>query len=160
MNNNHSVDGRIGAKGAELGTTKGGKQFIKFSLANNSFSGGQEETVWYDVTCYDPFIIENKLEKLKKGVPVMVYGTLKVDHNVRDNKVWINMNLTAYRIDIMGGNGNQQDQTNETQQASTYTGGTQSEKIAPQPKQEPVTVTEPETYSTGSFSDGSDDLPF
>ena len=66
MNNIHIVDGRIGAKGAEVLSTRGGKPFIKFSLANNSFIGGQEKTTWYDVVCYDPFIIDNKTEKLKK----------------------------------------------------------------------------------------------
>lgn len=158
MNNIHIVDGRIGAKGAEVSSTQGGKKFVKFSLANNMFIGGQEKTVWYDVTCYDQYVIENKVEKLKKGTPVQVVGTLVTDANVKDNKVWINNNLTAVKIDILvlGTKDVQSGQTETTQEASTYTGGTQSEKIAPQPKQEP----EPETYSTGSFSDGSDDLPF
>ena len=60
----------------------------------------------------------------------------------------------------MGGNGNPQDQANETQQASTYTGGTQSERIAQQPATEPAPEPVQEAYSTGSFGDGSDDLPF
>lgn len=161
MNNTHIVDGRIGAKGAEVSSTKGGKPFIRFSLANNMFIGGQEKTVWYDVTCYDPFIIENKAERLKKGTPVQVIGTLDVDHNVRDNKVWINMNLTAVKIDIMSLGGGENSGHTETSQVSTYTGGTPSEKIA---TQQPPKVEEKqeEVYSTGTFESGSgeDDLPF
>ena len=159
MNNTYSVDGRIGAIGAELGTTKGGKPYIKFSLANNSFSGGQEKTVWHEVTCYDPFIIENKKDKLKKGTWVFVTGVLDVDHRVKDNKLWINMNVTAYKIDIANSGGQSNAEANQTQigesasQPSVYTGNTKSEAVA---------KTVPEEISTGTFdgSGGDGDLPF
>ena len=161
MNNIHIVDGRIGAKGAEVLSTRGGKPFIKFSLANNSFIGGQEKTTWYDVVCYDPFIIDNKTEKLKKGTPVMVHGTLFTDSNVKENKVWLNHNLTAYRIDIMALGNGENSGTTETvkEQPSVYTGGTPSEAVA---TQAPVQEKPAEEYSTGNFegSGGDDDLPF
>lgn len=160
MNNSHTVDGRIGAKGAEKGVTRGGKEFIRFSLANNSFSGGQEKTVWYDVTCYDPFIIENKLEKLKKGTWVSVQGTLDVDSRVSDNKVWINMNLTAFRIDIVnsGSSGSTESRQTAEETPSVYTGGTKSD-LTKEETPKAVSVNE-EEYSTGTFSSGTDDLPF
>ena len=54
-----TFDGRIGASGAEVRTTKGGKPYVRFSVANNSFANGAEKTEWYEVTSYDEYIINN-----------------------------------------------------------------------------------------------------
>lgn len=160
MNNIHIVDGRIGAKGAEVLQTKGGKPFVRFSLANNMFVGGQEKTVWYDVTSYDPFIIENKVDKLKKGSWVQVVGTLDADSKVKDNKVWINLNLTATKIDfVSSGSSESAPQTQEAKSqpsVSVYTGATDNVSTTM-----PVQEKKEDNISTGVFSSGGDDeLPF
>lgn len=162
MNNTHIVDGRIGAKGAEVCQTKGGKPFIKFSLANDAFIGGVQKTIWYDVTCYDQFIIDNKAERLKKGTPVQVVGTLVTDANVgKDNKIWINNNLTAIKIEIIafgGGETSGRTEDNKDEMPSTYTGGTKSEKIVKNQHEDETVVTTGKFSMTNEAQD--DELPF
>ena len=93
-------DGRIGANGAEVRSTNGGKPYVRFSVANNSFINSQEVTEWFDVTSYDPHVIENRVEALKKGTYVIISGQLNTKTNVKDNKVWVNQYVTSESIDI------------------------------------------------------------
>lgn len=93
-------DGRIGANGAEVRTTNGGKPYVRFSVANNSFVNSQEVTEWFDVTSYDPHVIENRIKSLTKGTYVIISGQLNTKTNVKDNKVWVNQYVTAESIDI------------------------------------------------------------
>lgn len=93
-------DGRIGANGAEIRSTQGGKPYVKFSVANNSFVNGQDKTEWFEVTSYDPHVIENRIKALTKGTYVIVSGQLNTDVKVKDGKVWINQYVTAVSIDI------------------------------------------------------------
>jgi len=151
-------DGRIGAKGAEVMSTKGGKPFVRFSVANNSFVNGQEKTEWFDVTSYDPFIIENKVNSLKKGTPVQIVGTLNTEVKVKDGKVWVNQYVTADKIEFMFlGKSEEQTQNTSTvstesiETVSTITGGTKSEALMSQAS--PVVE---ETLPT----DSEDELPF
>jgi len=150
-------DGRIGAKGAEVSATRGGKPFVRFSVANNSYVNGQDKTEWFDVTSYDPFIIENKVNSLKKGTPVQIVGTLNTEVKVKDGKVWVNQYVTADRIEFMFvGKNDEQGSSSSEATVSTVTGGTQSEAIMNEPVSQPVN--EPEPMPTPSGSD--DDLPF
>lgn len=159
-------DGRIGAKGAEVLSTKGGKPFVRFSVANNSFVNGQEKTEWFDVTSYDPFVIESKVKYLTKGTPVQIVGSLNTEVKVdNQGKVWVNQYVNADRIELMFTGKKDEDNQNgtvtesTTTTVSTMTGGTQSETMisgketpAPQPSANDGYVPE--------GSGGEDDLPF
>ena len=62
FNNNFTMrqitfDGRLG-KDAVVGTAKNGTQYLKFSVANNTFANGEEKTEWFDVTTFNDFIIK------------------------------------------------------------------------------------------------------
>ena len=152
-------DGRIGAKGAEVSATRGGKPFVRFSVANNSYVNGQDKTEWFDVTSYDPFIIENKVNSLTKGTPVQIVGTLNTEVKVKDGKVWVNQYVTADRIEFnFAGKKDDEAQgvaTSETT-VSTVTGGTQSEAMV---TTQPVSAT-PTAEEMPMESSSDDDLPF
>jgi len=166
-------DGRIGAKGAEVSSTRGGKPFVRFSVANNSFVNGQDKTEWFDVTSYDPFVIESKVKYLTKGTPVQIVGSLNTEVKVdNQGKVWVNQYVTADRIELMF-NG-KKDEDNQGGQngsvsegtVSTMTGGTQSEAMLSgkeTAKQSPAQKHQPQYEPEIPMNEGSggeDDLPF
>lgn len=164
-------DGRIGAKGAEVLSTKGGKPFVRFSVANNSFVNGQDKTEWFDVTSYDPFVIESKVKYLTKGTPVQIVGSLNTEVKVdNQGKVWVNQYVTADKIELMFTGKKDEDGQGGTVSegtVSTMTGGTKSEAImngkesgnahsaAPETKPAPD-----EWFFPSEGSGGEDDLPF
>ena len=51
------LDGRVGTKGTEVKSTKAGKPYAHFSIANNTFSNGEEKTEWYDVISYESLVV-------------------------------------------------------------------------------------------------------
>ena len=169
-------DGRIGANGAEVRTTKGGKQYVRFSVANNSFANGAEKTEWYDVTSYDPYIIENRVKFLTKGTYVIISGTPNVEVNVdRNGKVWLNQYVTASTIDTPTFKKKDEDGTSATanngtvnNSLSTYTGSTLSSTTIPKPEPAPAVATvgsAPVSSVSESTADAmsveiDDDLPF
>jgi single-stranded DNA-binding protein len=153
-------DGRIGAKGAEVSATRGGKPFVRFSVANNSYVNGQDKTEWFDVTSYDPFIIENKVNSLTKGTPVQIVGALNTEVKVKDGKVWVNQYVTADRIEFnFAGKRDDDNQASTTSEptVSTVTGGTQSEAIV---NNQPEPAPTPTVEEMPMASSGEDDLPF
>ena len=151
-----SFDGRIG-KNAEVLATKGGRKYVRFSVANDTFVNGENKTEWFDVTCYDPYVVENRVKYLSKGRYVIVHGSLNTEVNAKNGKIYLNQYVTANCIDtpVFG----KKDEENKEEEVSTYT--------APvKPKEEPV-VEETPAYAfqgnTGSkLNDMSDDddLPF
>lgn len=155
-------DGRIGAKGAEVLSTKGGKPFVRFSVANNSFVNGQDKTEWFDVTSYDQFVIESKVKYLTKGTPVQIVGSLNTEVKVdNQGKVWVNQYVTADRIELMfNGKKDEDGQSGAVSEGtvSTVTGGTKSEAIV---NSKPETAM-PQTdgFFPTEGSGGEDDLPF
>lgn len=171
-----TFDGRIGASGAEVRMTKGGKPYVKFSVANNSFANGAEKTEWYDITSYDPYIIENRVKFLTKGTYVIISGTPNVEVNVdRNGKVWLNQYVTASTIDTPTFKKRDEDgaqsTVNENADVSTYTGGTQSQYSStsiPKPEPAPAVATVgsvPAPSVSESAADAmsveiDDDLPF
>lgn len=179
-----TFDGRIGANGAEVRTTKGGKPYVRFSVANNSFANGAEKTEWFDVTSYDEYIINNRVKYLTKGTYVIITGTPNVEVNVRDGKVWLNQYVTATTIDTPSFK-RKDDETstvssNTSNEApSTFTGGTASTVLAPKAEPAPayasrdgyqasaVSAPNPNVSAYGSMqetsgygNDDPDDLPF
>ena len=170
------IDGRLGGD-AEIRQTKNGKPYIRFSLANTIYANGQNTTEWYDVTSFEPNLVENRIKVLKKGTYVIVTGTPRTDVNVdRTNKVWVNQYLNAYNIEL-GASGRRESNSESglaQDGASTYTGGTPSVNMsysqpsqqsqpsyataapAPQPVQESVSA----ANAGWSSSADDDDLPF
>lgn len=133
-------DGRLG-KDCEIKTTKNGKQYLKFVVANNSFSNGETKTEWYDVTSFNEFDINNRSKVLKKGAYVIVCGDFSVSHNVVNGNVYLNTNVTANSIEVPSlGKRNENAAPAETV-VSTYT-----------PKTEGL--------ANATVPDYSDDLPF
>ena len=173
---NIMIDGRIGANGAEVRQTKGGKPYVRFSVANNSFANGQEKTEWYDVTSYDPFIIEHKAKYLTKGTFVIITGTPNVEVNVdRNGKVWLNQYVTASTIDTPSFKKKDDDSATSAQSTvsetmSTFTGGTASSMTIPKPTvaemapQVVIPTSEPAVVTVGAVGANAisidDDLPF
>lgn len=92
-------DGRLG-KDAVLNTSKNGNQYLKFSVANTTFSNGQEKTEWFDVTTFNENLIKAKSQVLKKGSYVIITGTWDSNTSVKDSKVWLNHYVTATDINI------------------------------------------------------------
>ena len=172
-----TFDGRIGANGAEVRTTKGGKPYVRFSVANNSFANGAEKTEWFDVTSYDEYIINNRVKYLTKGTYVIVTGNPNIEVNVRDGKIWLNQYITASTIDTPSFKKKEDEATTNTVSetvASTFTGGTESQRFSPTPEPMPETTPEPATVpsyansvagnsSTMAYNSDeidNDDMPF
>lgn len=168
-----TFDGRIGANGAEVRTTKGGKPYVRFSVANNSFANGAEKTEWFDVTSYDEYIINNRVKYLTKGTYVIVTGNPNIEVNVRDGKIWLNQYITASTIDTPSFKKKDDEPTTNTVSetvASTFTGGTESQRFSPTPEPTPETATVPsyansvaDNSSTMAYNSSEidvDDMPF
>jgi single-stranded DNA-binding protein len=166
-----NFDGRIGANGAEIRMTQGGIPYVKFSVANNTFSNGQEKTEWFEVTSYDTHVIENRIKALTKGTYVIVTGQLNTDVRVKDGKVWVNQYVRANSIDIPYFGRKSEDEQNvheikeniSTQYnheplVSTYT--KQMPNVQPQPQQQQQSKSQfiPEPEYNNDFN--GDELPF
>jgi single stranded DNA-binding protein len=97
-----TFNGRLG-KDAELNTANGGTQYLKFSVANNSYSKTDgEKTEWIDVVCFDPFLVKSKQQILKKGVFVIVSGELDpiTTTTLQDGRTYINQRVNANFIEV------------------------------------------------------------
>ena len=123
---------------------------------------GENKTEWFDITCYDPFVVDKRVKYLSKGRYVIINGTFNTEVNVRNGKIYLNQYVTASTIDTPSF-GAKKDDDEET--VSTFTGGTKS---APKTVQETKPVVEakmeqpthaPQTSSYNDMSD-DDDLPF
>lgn len=153
---NLTFDGRLGAD-AEVKTTKSGKRYVKFSVANNTYSSGDTKTEWFDVTSFDPFVIEKRLNQLKKGRYVIVTGQLDVEANVDENrKLWLNQYVTANSIETPSFGGAKRDESPAEEvpsDLSTYTGGTLSSAVG-------MSAADNSYGSENFVSPYDDDLPF
>lgn len=171
-----TIDGRVGRNGAEIKQTNGGVRYMKFSMANNSYSNGKETTEWYDVTSFDQNFIDKLAQYITKGKYLIVTGNIKSEVKIgNDGNVWLNHNIRATNIDFPSGGNSQSNHGNDAE-VSTYTGNTPSSKIVQEtaqaapvqqsapvqqvaPIQEPAPSTmpfEPPIINSGN----DDDLPF
>ena len=170
-----TIDGRIGANGAEVRMTKGGTPYVKFSVANNTFSNGTEKTEWYDVISYEPSVIENRVKYLTKGTFVIINGVYSDDINIDKNgKVWLNRHIRATVINVPTLGKKSDDSATATvinssdESLSTYTASTLSSTVIPKPEPVPAvaTVGANSIPSVSEVSAGvmdveiDDDLPF
>ena len=156
-------DGRLG-KDAEVKTTKNGKQYIAFTVANNVFTNGTKKTEWFDVYSYSTYLCGEGQKRLTKGTYVIVTGFLRSDVNVNNGKVYLNQRVDADNVYIptVG-----EKAGSEEEAVSTYTGGTPSivsENTTPkQAEPAPVAVAAPASpnVNMAAFNDtNEDDLPF
>lgn len=160
-----TIDGRLG-KDAEVGMTKTGRQYLKFNIANNDFVSGSTVTEWYNVTSFDPYMIENFPKRLMKGRYVIVTG--KPDTEVKlDQKgsVWLNHYIRATSIDMPSfGEKKKEESGSLSNGMSTYTAGTPSymAKEAAEPAMEetgsPALL--PGIGTDNNNISDDDDLPF
>lgn len=112
--NSVTFSGNLG-KDAESKFTPGGKQVSKFSLAvtNRENVNGEwtDKTMWLNVDVWGK---EKTVEKLKKGVRVVVSGSLKCREFDGDDgtkkQFWI---VNADQIEIIGGGGQRQESGDE-----------------------------------------------
>ena len=155
-----TIDGRIGKDGAKVMKTQNGKDYLRFSLANDSFVNGANKTEWFDITCFDPFVVENRAKFLTKGRYVIVNGVLNSEVSAKNGKIYLNQFVRANDIDFPSLGGKKED-GNEVQ-LSTFTGGTTSDTVVQAPATSaPVskaTAPAPATATAGWGND--DDLPF
>ena len=161
-------DGRIGANGTEIKTTKTGKPYARFSVANNTFTNGEEKTEWFDVITYDQNFIEKRASFLTKGSYVIINGAIRTEVKIdQSNKVWVNHYVTATTIDTPR-LGTKNDTTGQITDVtathptlSTFTGNTATvvnsdvSMVTP----EPVTVAAGGGMSSMPVDD-PDDMPF
>lgn len=159
------IDGRLG-KDAVLGTTNTGRQYLRFSLANTTFSKTDgEKTEWFDVTTFNDFDIKYRQNVLKKGSYVIVTGTWKSETSVKDSKVWLNHYVNATDINVPK-IGTQKETTTSTTAPTVETPSVQMPKINIPTVEVPTVETrlnaeppKPE-YSVVVENESDDDLPF
>ena len=150
-----SLDGRLGGD-AEVRKTTDGKPYVKFSVANNTFSKGKEITDWFDVNCYDPYVIQNKVKFLTKGRYVIITGNIRTEVSERNGKLWLNHFITATNVDTPSFGRQREDNSSDSQpDVSVYTGGTRSDFTQPSPQTIPSYVPQEDNYENDS-----DDMPF
>ena len=169
-----TFDGRLG-KDAEVLTARNGRQYVRFNVANNMFNDGNERTDWFDVTCYDQFVVDKKFSFLKKGTYVIVTGQILSKVNVSNGNVYQNHYVTASTIEIPRfGRKNDDNYSTKDEPAvvSVYTGGTKSDisqtgSAMASPSIPPVPSPPPERYTPSDYSNSvdytnndDDDLPF
>lgn len=82
MYNKVIIIGRVGKK-PELKEGKRGNKYSSFSVAVNSFSGGKEETQWFDITTFNK-IAESCSSNLDKGSVVAIEGKLQNNEYEKD----------------------------------------------------------------------------
>jgi len=158
-------DGRVGQNGTEVKTSRNGKQYAKFSVANNAYINGEEQTEWFEVTVYDPTFIEKRAQYLGKGSYVIVTGSIRTEIRPdKTGKIWINHYVTASNVDTprLGGK-NENKEVNVTESVpvvSTFTGGTKSDLSITNPTAIPCQVIAQPQPSLAVVGSTDDDLPF
>ena len=160
-----TLDGRIGHGGAKVLTTAKGKSYIRFSLANDSFVNGANKTEWFDITCFDPYIVENRSKYFTQGRYAIVQGVLNSEVTNKNGTIYLNHYVNAVNIELPSF-GQKKEESNEVQ-VSTYTGSTKSEEVATKPVQAQVVTEAPKPQvhesvaqtSPAGWADDSD-LPF
>ena len=148
-----TIDGRLGGD-AEVKTTSGGTQYIKFTVANRTYENKEVRTDWFDVTSFSKLAIDVQSKFLKKGSFVIVSGTLKSDVNANGGKIYLNHYINATQIEVPMLGDKKEDNTDEPV-VSTYTDKSRTvqqeeSKINVHDSEKPIVVEEEPT----------DDLPF
>lgn len=149
-----TILGRLG-RDAEISTTSGGTQYVKFTLAENVYRNGKDETIWYDIVSYDPFVVKTQMKVLKKGSFAIVVGDVDTKVNVAKNgSIYINQHITASSIKIPYlGNGERKTNDSPIQEETTMT--------TPKIEMPKMTLSQPvEAPQINAPDDDEDGLPF
>lgn len=167
------VDGRL-TKDAQVKTSKEGKKFLMFTLANNSFSRGETITTYFNVVSYNDYDVkcQETDNKFSKGKLFVVSGFPNEVMTIKDNKTYLNRNIIAHNIEpgtFSSKETTQQATTTTYHDVAPVTAPICETPEIPQPAVEtiekPAVSTEP-TYTVSSPSvasqlvDAPDDLPF
>lgn len=150
------IAGRLG-KDASVETTSGGTKVVKFSVVENEYKNGEETSVWYDVTSFNPFIIEKQIKALKKGSFIVAPADLTVRASFsKSGQLYLNYDAIVSSLKVINVNGNGGTKKNESSSENNDSEVTTGSVEKPVVKQEkPVDV--PKTYVE---EDKDDDLPF
>ena len=98
--------GRLG-KDAEVTNFENGRSVIEFSAASNSYYKNKEgekitDTEWYDVKIFVKTVNQSFVDKLKKGVHVVVTGNLESNEwekdGIKRKDTYINANSRDVRV--------------------------------------------------------------
>lgn len=155
-----TLDGRIGKGGAKVLKSNNGREYVRFSIANEAFVDGAAKTDWFDVTSFDPYIVSKKSEYLTQGRYAIVQGNLKTELVIKDGKAWLNNYITAINIELPSFGKKEE---NSEPQVSTYTGSTKPNQTVTAPVQEtaPAPQTQPVVSQPAPVGwSNDDDLPF
>jgi single-strand DNA-binding protein len=158
------VTGRLG-KDAETRFLPSGQKVITFTLARNKKKGGQEVTVWYNITLWgDQY--DNLLPYLKKGSLLSVVGDLDVRrYKDKQDQEQFSLDVTGFKIDFVpssqksGGTG--QDAAapqSNPYQANPYQAGAQQQQSTP-PSYASHKSSHNQNASYTQFGDGGEEEP-
>lgn len=128
------VDGRLG-KDAEIKTNQQGTEYLSFTLANNSYVRGKEETKWFNILSFEPRIIAlHRTHNLfVKGKAVAVTGQSDESISTKNNNIYLNRTIVANRIDLMSFGSAEKTQQNGTLQGTVNNVPQQAEPARPVP---------------------------
>lgn len=95
------IVGRVG-RDPEIKTTKSGKSVCEVTVATSSKRGGEEETQWHRVTCWDK-TAEIAGRYLSKGATVGIEGRLTYETWERDGQKHTTARIVCDQLTLMGG---------------------------------------------------------
>lgn len=164
------IAGRLG-KDAVIETTSGGTKVVRFSVVENEFKSGEETSTWYDVTSFNPFIVEKQIKALKKGSFIVAPADLNVRPSFSKNgQLFLNYDAIVSSVKIINVNsGKRNDSTDSSSSEDEgMTTGIVNKDTVPVTKVEKTSVkenkvTEPEPEPTPYVDDSQEDgdeLPF
>lgn len=99
-----TLDGRIG-KDAEIRTTSNGTKYVRFNLANSTYRNKEQKTEWFEISSYDPFIIDKMAPYLTKGKYIFVVGEIESVVSIKNTQVYLNHYITAHSIQFSNAGG-------------------------------------------------------
>lgn len=83
---------------ARIAHDQNGKEFMSFRVAVNDRKKGEQNTTFYDVTGVKTGVYD----LLKKGQGVIVSGKLSIVMTKKDDKDYVNINISARDIELNG----------------------------------------------------------
>lgn len=158
------LTGRIGTN-AETKTTKNGKQFIEFRLANNEYIGNNNnDTYWFRITSFNQNHLKIQ-QYLTKGRTIEVIGNLRANAYISTATNTPEVSLDVIADDIMFDSNfsTQQNSENTNNEASAEQPQPVEAVPAPKTTKKAVAPRNPSTAPTpapASNASDDDDLPF
>lgn len=147
---NLQIIGRLG-RDAQVMTSKNGKEFLTFTMANTKGKKNDQKTFWFDVVSFSPNNFSNLIQYLTKGSNVFVSGDYEDElYQGPDNVTRIRRRIYLEHIEFV---------STGTASASGTTHNVSEE--ASSPKAAPVTMNVKKKDSAAPAPvEDDDDLPF